>query len=300
MEQNEGVNYSALQNLLIFRELSNFFYDLNNYKYALIKGEALSIQEYGTVGKRSYNDIDILICKDNATEIINIAKKHGFKFSSPENEREQIIKGMMYSHQMPPLIKYFHGIKIEIDLNIDIFWSEYKKSRISMDEYLNYSTYIQIYNNQIKVLDIMHSFLQVILHNYRELNSIYILANTNMIPEKLFKDIYMLLINNSIALSPHLVLEESRNLNITQYVYYMIHFTSMFYSTDRFVDYEEALYSDKAASLLDKFGLDNQYKWNMDFNERIKCDQIYKVVAEQIQGNEEVGKIYQFFYKKGK
>lgn len=51
----------------MYEELQFVVEDLSNY--AIVKGDALSIQAYGKVGARTYGDIDILISKKHINNI---------------------------------------------------------------------------------------------------------------------------------------------------------------------------------------------------------------------------------------
>ena len=61
--------------MLRFKACQDLFYELNSISYALIKGEALSLQAYGVLGRRFSDDIDILIHRDDIKIAENILQK---------------------------------------------------------------------------------------------------------------------------------------------------------------------------------------------------------------------------------
>ena len=91
--------------------------------YAVIKGEIVSLYSYGELGKRMYNDIDILVARKNLSKVSGILLDNGA--IQPKMKKEQRLFFSLYSHQTPPYILMYHGIKVVIDINFDLFWGEY-------------------------------------------------------------------------------------------------------------------------------------------------------------------------------
>ena len=184
---------------LLYKELEPLFESFSSIRYAVIKGEALSQQIYGVPDRRRSSDIDILIDKKNVKFLEEQLHKLGFEQKLPEDSaeiRRNRVLCMAYSHQIPSYHKDKFGFHLNVDVNYDIFWGEYEGKRCSIDEFLSDTVDMQIYGVTVKTLPIEKAFVQLILHHYKEMNSIYHLAVHNSINYRMFKDIYFLWKNN--------------------------------------------------------------------------------------------------------
>ena len=169
---------------LFYKELRPLFEKLATIKYAVVKGEVLSQQIYGKPNKRKSNDIDILVDKKNVKIVEDELKKLGFKQSSQDDSieaRNNRVLCMTCSHQIPSYHKEKFGFHFNVDINFDIFWGEYEGERCSIEDFLIDTLEMNVYEVSIKTLPPEKAFVQMILHHYREMNSIYQLSFYNCI-----------------------------------------------------------------------------------------------------------------------
>ena len=169
--------------------------DTLSINYSIIKGEALSIQAYGSTGNRNFTDIDILVARKNLNIIEQRLMNNGF-FNVSQSRSDKITM-MTGSHQIAPWIKEIYPWgQVVVDLNFDIFWGEYEGNRIDIDEFVSDAIERNIYGTKVKTLAILKAMVQLILHHYKDMNSIFLLATRKSIKYEMFKDVYYLLKNN--------------------------------------------------------------------------------------------------------
>ena len=168
-----------IRSLYIFNETRGLWRQLQPVPYALIKGEALSIMSYKKLGRRLYNDIDILVDRLNINNIEQICR--GLEFVPHPHSRTERILCLSASHQVYPYYKNRGTNTVNIDINFDIFWGEYEGKRIDISEFLSDTIEIDIYGCKVKTLPPLKAMVQLILHHYKEMNSIYHLAGHNCI-----------------------------------------------------------------------------------------------------------------------
>ena len=213
---------------LLYRELHSIWDRLTSINYAIVKGEALSCQIYDEPWKRRSTDIDILIDKKNVRLLENALHEVGFEQHISENKfeaRKDRVLCFAYSHQIPAFYKNKFGFSLNIDVNYDIFWGEYEGKRCSMDEFLNDTVDINICNSLVKVLPIEKAFVQLVLHHYKEMNSLYHLSYHNCIQTSKFKDVYDMLYLNRDVLTLEKVKMLCEQYGITEFMYYMLYYT---------------------------------------------------------------------------
>ena len=275
MKKNKIKN-AYMQNGLLFEALYEF-------KYALIKGEALSIGAYGKTGERVSNDIDILIPRKSLTEIEQLFEHYGFK--STIQSREDKILMLSASHQISPVIKDVppYGT-LSIDINFDVFWGEYQGKRIDIEDFLSDFVEVNIYGCKIKTLNLLKSMVQLILHHYKEMNSIYHLAGHNCIKYSMFKDVYFLWKNNEDEISLEELYHVSSRYEIIPYVYYILYYTNMIFNDDRLKVYIDKFETKEGVELLECYGLnENERKyWKVDFQTRLNTEDLYGLIKNDL------------------
>ena len=171
-----------VRSLYLFSQTKELWQNSIQIPYSLIKGDALSYLAYQSLGRRKYSDIDILIPRCNMKPFEKILISAGFRSTiDMNNQRNTRIFCVSQSHQIPPYIKGIQNQKIEIDINFDMFWGEYEGKRIDISEFLSDTIEIDIYGCKVKTLPPLKAMVQLILHHYKEMNSIYHLAGHNCI-----------------------------------------------------------------------------------------------------------------------
>ena len=191
--------------------------------YAVIKGEPLSLLCYNKKSVRNSQDIDILIDRQHISYFERLLQENDFIRLINQNEfinRESRILCISQSHQIPPYVKETSNQQIDIDLNFDIFWGEYTGKRIDISEFLADTIVQDIYGVKVKALPPLKAMVQLILHHYKEMNSIYHLAGHNCINYNMFKDVYYLWKNNQEAISLEKLYSISSEYEIIPYVFY--------------------------------------------------------------------------------
>ncbi|MCL2591904.1 MAG: nucleotidyltransferase family protein [Defluviitaleaceae bacterium] len=277
----------------LYTEVANVINGLAGINYALIKGEALSIQAYKGVGFRKFGDIDILIDKINLKYVNTVIKENGF--SQGENSleltrKEKIITNM--AHQTTPYVKYKDGLKIKIDLNMNIYWEEVENKNISIESFLEDTVFMDVYGYKIKTLNVKKAFLQLCLHHYREMNSLYHLYYKNPITTNMFKDVYALVKNNSDTLNINCILNLCKTYNVKNYIYYVLFYTNEIFQDNDIENILKNIYDDDGHALLTMYGLSAKERknWRVDFKTRLDVSNVFDFIRDDFS-DEDYSKI---------
>ena len=274
--------------MLRFKELKKVFSDLEKVPYALIKGEALSIQAYGRCGQRTYGDIDLLISKKTLSQVEDILLKNGFENirSKRSNINQEKIRKLCLvgSHQLPSFIKKTGFGTIEIDVNFDVFWGQYSGKKCDIDVFISNVEFCDIYGINIKVLTPLYATIQLILHHYKEMNSIYHLVFFNTIKTSMLKDLQQLIVSNKKVITPENLVEVCDYYEIREYAYYVLYYTKIVTNEDLLKYYIEKMYTPDSSKLLNRFGLKNsEYGfWKSEFIERVDRNNLAEEIIPQL------------------
>lgn len=282
----QGDFYMALQQNITaikYNKINDFFINIKDKIYANIKGEALSIQAYGKAGQRLSSDIDILLPR---TELYDFEKKLKlYDFSSTLQSRTDKIIMLSSSHQIAPWEKRIMPWgKIFIDLNFDIFWGEYTGKRIDIDVFLSDTIEINIYGCKIKTLPPLKAMIQLILHHYKDMNSIFLLATRKSIKYDMFKDLYYLLKNNLDEITLDKLYAISSEYEIIPYVFYLLYYTGLLFKDEILDKYIAAFKTSEGEALLNCYGLNESERreWKCDFQTRLECNNLYDLIKNDL------------------
>jgi len=253
--------------------------------YAVIKGEALSLLCYNKKSVRRSQDIDVLIERNNLSIIEKVLINNGFEVLSKSSKtinRENRIIYLSQSHQIEPYIKETKNHYVQIDLNFDIFWGEYTSKRVDMNEFLSDTIEMEIYGAKVKSLPPLKAMIQLILHHFKDMNSIYLLSTRKSIKFDMFKDVYYLLKNNYEAISLDKLYTISEKYEIIPYVYYILYYTGMLFDDDLLKKYVTAFQTHEGEELLNCYGLNEseRRKWKCDFKTRLESESTYDLIKE--------------------
>lgn len=268
-----------------YNESKSFFEFLNNniIPYVVVKGEPLSFLAYNESGKRISADIDILIPKAHLK--LAEQKLKELDFNSDVNNREKHMFMLAYTHQVSP---WYKGIKpfgeFSIDLNFDIFWGEYEGKRIDIGEFLSDTIEMEIYGVKVKTLPPLKAMIQLILHHYKDMNSLFLLATRKSIKYDMFKDVYYLLKNNLDTISLDKLYAMSAEYEIIPYVFYVLYYTGQVFDDDVLKQYIEAFRTPEGEALLNCYGLceKERREWKCDFKTRLDSDHLYELIKENL------------------
>lgn len=280
-------NIYKLKRKLFYKELEPLFKDLSSVRYAVIKGEVLSQQIYGVPDRRKSYDIDILIDKNNVKFLEDLLLKLGFEQKLPDGsteDRRNRVLCMAFSHQIPSYHKEKFGFQFNVDVNYDIFWGEYVGERIDIDDFLSDIIEIDIYGMQVYTLTPIKTMIQLILHHYKEMNSIYHLAGSNCINYNMFKDVYYLLKNNLEIITLDNLYQISSAYKIIPFVFYVLYYTNQIHSDSELESYVTTFKTQEGGRLLDYYGLTEKERklWKVDFKSRLETVDLFSLIKNDL------------------
>lgn len=280
-------NLYIIERKILYKELKPLFEAMSSVNYAVVKGEVLSQQIYGVPDRRRSSDIDILIDKSNVKFLESELQKLGFEqqlAENPSEARRNRVLCMAYSHQIPSYHKEKSIFHLNVDVNYDVFWGEYEGKHFSIQEFLTDTIDMEIYGVTVKTLPIEKAFVQLVLHHYKEMNSLYHLSQHNCIRTDMFRDVYDMIRNNRNVLTIERVVKLSEQYLIGNYVQYMIYYTNIVFADIILADYLKKLKKYKSEKLIESFGLSSyeRKKWNVPFIERLNCQNVFSIIEPQL------------------
>ncbi len=242
-------------------------------EYTIVKGCPLAYYKTGNAGSRLSSDIDILISRRDIDKVVGILEDNGFQSSYMLNRRERIML-VSNSHQIPAYHKCLGKCSVQIDVNFDLFWGEFAGKRVDVTEFLKGAAEMDIYGCRIRTLPPLKCMVQIILHHYKEMNSLYHLTSHVAIKRRMFEDIYALCKRYPTEISVDKVYEASDIYGILPYAYYMFYYTRQVYADAILDGYLEALCTEEGKELLDCYGLSDQERktWKISFPERLEAN----------------------------
>lgn len=266
----------------------NVINDLNacGIDYAIVKGSPLACYKTGEVGTRLSNDIDILISRQDITEMEKILEKNDFQ-STYNTSRKEHIMLISNSHQIPPFSKKMGRLCSQIDVNFDLFWGEYTGKRIDVAEFISDTVDMEIYGCQIKTLPPLKTMIQLILHHYKEMNSLYHLTGHVAARKRFFEDVYLLCQRFPEEISVEKLYEACCGYEILPFAYYIFYYTRKVYGDEMLDAYLKALWTENGGALLEYYGLAEQERkpWKIPFEERLERDVSALIYSEMTESD---------------
>lgn len=266
-----------------YETCNNLFLDLKEADYVVVKGEPLSFLAYKKFGERCGSDIDILLPKETLDYVECLLEIN--MFAKNKISRTDRILMLSSSHQVQPWSKEIAMIGgVTIDLNFDIFWGEYEGNRIDIEEFLSDTIEMEIYGVKVKTLPPLKAMIQLILHHYKDMNSLFLLATRKSIRYDMFKDVYYLLKNNLDAIPLDKLYAMSAEYEINPYVFYILYYTGQVFDDDLLKQYIEAFRTPEGKALLNCYGLceKERREWKCDFKTRLDSDNLYDLIKEDL------------------
>ncbi len=288
-------NIMAYKSNITYKELCPIMRDLSSIRYSIIKGEALSIAAYNSVGQRTSSDVDILVPKNELHIFEDKLKEHGFKTNcsvSTIDQRINHVLMMSCSHQTQPYYKHKGAFVLNIDLNFDVFWGEYKGKRFDIYDFLSDSIETDIYGVKVKILHPLKAMIQLVLHHYKDMNSIFLLATRKSIKYEMFKDVFYLLKNNAQSISIENLYNICREYGIIPYTYYILYYTGLLFEDNFLKQYISAFRTSEGEALLNCYGLNEteRHVWKYDFVTRLESESLYELIKNDLT-DEDIKKI---------
>lgn len=257
----------------------------------IIKGAPLSKIIYGKEEARVSSDIDFLVPKNQIGITTVLMEKAGFMQQS-SNRVDQLIT-MMLSHQtLPWIMKNDYFGNITVDLNYDLYWGEFTKKRIDVEEFISDYIIVDICGKAVKTLPPEKALIQLLLHHYKDMNSIFLLATRNSIRYDMLRDVYYLLINNLNAIPLNEFYSTSNKYEIIPYVFYVLYYTGKVFDDDVLRRYIDAFRTPEGEALLNCYGLCSKERkeWKFDFKTRLESENLYDLIKSDLTESDK-GKI---------
>ena len=272
---------SAVQLKYVASLLEQHFY----CPYVIIKGEVLSVQAYGKPGRRHLGDVDVLVQKENIGKLTALLIENGFETNVLTREQEIITKA--FSHQVTPYRKLVSGIAVNIDINYDFFWGEWDKVEPSIGDILSRRQYLTLYDQFVPVLTIEDAFIQLCLHHYKDMNSLFHLAYVNPITSEKFQDIYYFWLNNRNCLSVEYISNWSKKYQIGLYIDYILSQTAYIMKDKSIAEWGKKFYQGYNY-LLNYYGLDSKRrkKWDIPLDVRINNPTLPEYIRKSLSPEE--------------
>lgn len=269
-----------IRNKSLYHEVKSIFNTILHY--AIIKGKPLSILIYNDLQERTSTDLDILCTKAELAIIIIELRKKGFIETNKNTNDHLLCK--LFSHQYLPLSKISDISRLTVDVNFDIFWGEYEGKRINIEEFLSDTIEMEIYGVKVKTLPPLKAMVQLILHHYKDMNSIFLLATRKSIKHEMFKDVYYLLKNNLEAISLDKLYNISAEYEIIPYVFYVLYYTGQIFDDDVLREYIEAFRTPEGERLLNLYGLceKERKEWKCDFKTRLESENLFDLIKDDL------------------
>jgi len=262
------------------------FLSKENISYAVVKGAVLSNLCYNNVFSRGIGDIDILIPKGQINQLEKKLVEQEFytPHDALHGARFQRIFMLTNSHQLLPYHKKLSQSELILDVNFDIFWGEYEGKRIDMEMFLSDAIETSIFQQNIKSLPPIKALIQLILHHYKDMNSIFLLATRKCIKYQMFKDIYFLLKNNPHAISLEKLYSISTEYEIIPYVFYVLYYTGQIFDDTMLNHYIAAFRTPEGEALLNSYGLceKERKEWKYNFKTRLEEDNLYGLIKDDL------------------
>lgn len=284
-DNNMGSNADAKRLILLVqydevRKIVDVLPD--NIPYAIVKGAPLSMLAYNSCFRRKIGDVDFLVSRESVGKVTQVLEENGFH--TEYQSREDKLIALMYSHQTRPFVKNTPLWKTYIDVNYDIFWGEYEGKRINMDEFLRDSIEIEVAGCRVKTLNPLKTMIQLVLHHYKEMNSLYHLAIHNSITMSMFADVYNLLKNNISDVSIDNLYRLSKEYGIVEYVFYVLFYTSELFRDSILKKYVDCFRTEKGEHLLSCYGLCERERkeWKCDFQTRLAAKDLFSLIKDQL------------------
>lgn len=224
-------------------------------------------------------------------------KKNGFIQGKVKNDviekytRKELLYYKLYTHQLASFEKKTDSPLcpfVNIDVNLGILWGESTQT-IDMEEYLYYTEKRTIFGIEVSVLSPIYEFIALCLHHYKDMNSIYLLAERGICLNEFF-DIYYYIVNVKMDIDE--LKSAAEKYQVQEYVYYCIYYANEIFQNTYLEQYLASLETLKALKLLDCYGLteSERKKWKIPFLERL-FDPDFKTRFLKSLSEEEIQKI---------
>lgn len=142
---------------------------------------------------------------------------------------------------------------------------------------------MKIYNSTIKTLSVKYAYIHLILHHYKDMNSIYMLTTHNSIKKRMLEEIYLFICNYNDELLGNEIIDLCEDMNILEYVFYALYYVNKIYNNKNVCLFLNKIKKEDYLKFIDYYGLnDNERKkWKVPFEQRINSN-IYKIIKDDL------------------
>ncbi len=274
-----------------YSEVARIISCIGDMPYAVLKGEPLSKLCYGSECMRETSDVDFLIMKKDIAVFEELLEGCGFspvkKVSETEKRRNRLVC-LTGSHQISSYSKTVFNIPVLIDINFDVYWGEYNGKRIPVKEFLANTVETEVCGIRLKTLSPVYAFIQLVLHHYREMNSVYHLLSHKTIVAQKIDDIQLLYTKLYDIGDLNELYRVADKYDLGKYIFYMLYWSSAVNSSDILSMGVERYHSKEGESLLDTYGLSDRERktWTVEFTERLNSDKIPVIIRSQLTSSD--------------
>lgn len=293
---NKQVSSIVFNSVMInrrYQACKDIFMMLDGIPYVNIKGAGLSLRIYGNMAYRSSKDIDLLVPPEYLEQTKELLLSQGFVQGRlidgeiVEYTRKELVYQRSFSHQLAPFLKKNESVIcpfINIDVNFDIVWGE-EKILVDISEFISHSEDFEIYGVKVRRLKPIYEFISLCMHNYKDMNSIYLIANRGLSLSE-FCDIYFFLVN--VAPNVDELAETARWYGVNDYVYYCIFYTNEIFADERLSVYLDKLYSNSVHKLINSYGLTDyeRREWTIPFYDRLLDEHFKEIFLSTLTDSE--------------
>ena len=298
--QNAGyqnkLNFNHTLNTISVKERINSckcIFSQTEFPYAVIKGPVLSQVLYDDPFWRNSKDIDILVCSKDLDKCKQILINNGFiqgKFKNGKfyhYTREEILFQTSLTHQIASFVKLTDNPTcpyIYLDINTSILWGECNEP-LDLSYVLSHCQYTSITNIKLLKLSAEMEFVELCLHNYKDMNSLYLLSRGTL-TFGLYYDIYLYINNSHIDLS--ILKEICSILNVGQYIYACLYLVNELFEDEKISSIILELEKFKNESILHTYGLTEEERkpWGISLLDRLFTLDVPKYVMSMFDENE--------------
>lgn len=278
--------YDGMQYIIAKNVINDL--NLSGVGYVIVKGCPLAYYKTGKVETRLSNDIDILVSRQDIVKVEYILQTNDFRCVHKPNRAERVML-VSNSHQLPPYSKRMGRLYSQIDLNFDLFWGEYTGVRIDVSEFISDAVDMEIYGCQVKTLTPIKMLVQLILHHYKEMNSIYHLVGHLGVKSRYFEDVYMLCQRFQKEISVENLYRICDKYMILPFAFYLFYYTRQVYEDETLDKYLDALRTKAGENLLAYYGLAEEERkpWKIAFKDRLDTDISALILDEMTERDKE-------------
>lgn len=253
-----------------------------DFPYAIIKGEVLSCQAYGAPGKRQSGDIDVLVDKRDVRALEKLLTANGF--TTAKLSRQEQIVARAFSHQMAPYRKELPMATLEVDINYDIVWGEWQGARPDIREILSRRETVEVYGQAVPALTAQNAFIQLCLHHYKDMNSLFHLAEHNPITKKAFQDVAGFWQRQKGKMDLQTLADWVKQYELEPYFYYIAYWTDFVCQIPDLAAWAAQLKNEKGLALLNCFGLteEERKEWPVPMEQRLDFEGLHQLVQQMM------------------